>query len=120
MIEIGVYFGRPQKKGKKETVPPGLQKYFWVLVASHHSEPPDKIVVQNVFLVAWWLVARLLGDWLLGCVWQGGWGGSIGGWEKRKEAGVASLNLHKLVCLLIFIQVLWFSSKRAYFQKHFF
>ena len=57
-----------------------------------------------------WLVARLLGV-LLGCRLQGGWDGSIGGWEKRKEAGVASLNLHKLVW--------WFSRKRTYFKNVF-
>ena len=64
-----------------------------------------------------WLVARLLRVWLLGCRWQGGLDGSIGGWEKRKEAAVASLNLHKLVCLVNFIQDLWFSCKGAYFKR---
>ena len=76
---IGGLFCKSPKKGKNETMPPGLQKNFWWLVASHHSEPPDKI-----------LVARFLEIWLLGCQWQDGWDGSIGGWEKRKEAGVAS------------------------------
>ena len=79
VIVIGGLFCKSPKKGKNEILPPGLQKNFWWLVASHHSEPPDKI-----------LVARFLEIWLLGCQWQDGWDGSNGGWEKRKEAGVAS------------------------------
>ena len=54
--------------------PPGFWSHIRWLVASHRSQPPQKIDPENII---WWLVARWLGAWWLSGRWLGGWGREV-------------------------------------------